>query len=63
MLARKSGINIRTLQQYETEAKDINKASVTTLKILADTLGVSMEDLMEPDNRKYKKRSGFRPAF
>lgn len=52
MLARKSGINIRTLQQYETEAKDINKASVTTLKILADTLGVSMEDLMEPGNRK-----------
>ena len=52
MLARKSGINIRTLQQYETGAKDINKASVTTLKILADTLGVSMEDLMEPSNRK-----------
>lgn len=52
VLARKSGINLRTLQQYESRAKDINKASVTTLKVLADTLGVSMEDLMEPSNRK-----------
>ena len=51
MLARKSGINLRTLQQYESGAKDINKASVTTLKALADTLGVSLEELMEPGNR------------
>jgi transcriptional regulator with XRE-family HTH domain len=51
MLARKSGINLRTLQQYESGAKDINKASVTTLKALADTLGVGMEELMEPGNR------------
>ena len=48
MLAKRSGVNLRTLQQYETGAKDINKAAGTTLKALADTLGVSMEDLMEP---------------
>ena len=47
MLAKKSGVNLRTLQQYESGAKDINKASVTTLKALADTLGVGMEELME----------------
>ena len=49
MLARKSGVNLRTLQQYETGAKDINKAAGNTLKALADVLGVSMEDLMEPE--------------
>lgn len=49
VMAMKSGVNLRTLQQYESGAKDINKASVTTLKALADTLGVKIEDLMEPD--------------
>ena len=51
MLAKRSGVNIRTLQQYESGAKDINKASASTLKTLADTMGVGMEDLMEPGNR------------
>lgn len=51
MLAKKSGVNLRTLQQYESGAKDINKASATTLKSLADTLGVRLEDLMEPGIR------------
>ena len=51
MLAMRSGVNLRTLQQYESGAKDINKASISTLKALADTLGVTMEDLMEPASR------------
>ena len=37
-LAEKSGVNLRTLQQYELKAKDINKAA-TTLLALSKTLG------------------------
>ena len=46
-LANKTGINLRTLQQYEIRAKDINKASVKTLLVLSKTLGCSIEDLLE----------------
>lgn len=46
-LAEKSGVNLRTLQQYELKTKDINKASVQTLLALADVLGCQVEDLME----------------
>ena len=47
LLAQKSGVNLRTLQQYEIRAKDINKAAATTLLSLAQVLGCRMEDLME----------------
>ena len=46
-LAEKSGVNLRTLQQYELKAKDINKAATRTLLALAKTLGCKIEDLLE----------------
>lgn len=46
-LAEKSGINLRTLQQYEVKAKDINKAAAKTLLALSKTLGCRIEDLIE----------------
>ena len=46
-LAEKSGVNLRTLQQYELKAKDINKAATHTLLSLSKTLGCRVEDLLE----------------
>lgn len=46
-LAEKSKVNIRTLQQYEMRAKDINKAAVSTLMNLAKALSCKVEDLLE----------------
>lgn len=46
-LATKAGVNLRTLQQYETRVKDINKASVKTVEALATVLGCRIEDLLE----------------
>ena len=51
-LAKASGVNLRTLQQYESGAKNINRAAASTLRDLANTLGCEAEDLLEimPDN-------------
>lgn len=49
-LAEKVGVNLRTLQQYEIRAKDINKAAGSTLLALAKVLGCRVEDLLEYDN-------------
>ncbi|MBQ4260082.1 MAG: helix-turn-helix transcriptional regulator [Lachnospiraceae bacterium] len=49
-LAEKVGVNLRTLQQYEIRAKDINKAAGATLLALSKALGCRMEDLMEYEN-------------
>ena len=49
-LAEKVGVNLRTLQQYEIRAKDINKAAGATLLALAKVLGCRVEDLLEYDN-------------
>lgn len=46
-LSEKSGVNLRTLQQYELRAKNINKASGRILLALSKTLGCRVEDLME----------------
>ena len=48
-LAEKVGINLRTLQQYEIRAKDINKAAGVTLLALAKVLGCRVENLLEYD--------------
>ena len=48
-LAEKSGVTLRMIQQYEQRAKDINKASVTNLVALAQTLGCRVDDLLEYD--------------
>ena len=52
ILAQKAEVNLRTLQQYETGAKDINKASVSTMLSLTRTLGCRPEDLLEYGNRQ-----------
>lgn len=46
-LAEKSGVNLRTLQQYELGTKDIGKASVQAIVSLANVLGCKVEDLLE----------------
>lgn len=46
-LSEKSGVNIRTLQQYELGTKDIGKASVQAIVSLANVLGCTVEDLLE----------------
>ncbi len=46
-LSEKVGVNLRTLQQYETRAKDINKAATVTLLGLSKALGCRVEDLIE----------------
>lgn len=49
-LSEKVGVNLRTLQQYEIRAKDINKAAGATLLALSKVLGCRVEDLLEYDN-------------
>ena len=46
LLSERSGVNLRSLQQYEINAKDIRKASGETILKLSQALGCSMEDLM-----------------
>lgn len=46
-LAEFSGIKLRTIQQYEMRAKNINKAAAETLQLLAMVLSCNMEDLLE----------------
>lgn len=48
-------MNLRTLQQYEVGAKDINKASVTNLLALAKALSCNVEDLIEYDNEEIEE--------
>lgn len=48
-LALLSGVNLRTLQQYETGAKDINKASGSSINSLARALRCNFYDIMELD--------------
>lgn len=46
-LAEQSGVNLRTMQQYEIRGKNINRAAAESLMALARVLGCRMEDLME----------------
>ncbi|MCQ2592027.1 MAG: helix-turn-helix domain-containing protein [Treponema sp.] len=46
-LAELSGVNLRTLQEYEIGAKDINKASGETINTLAKVLCCNFYDVME----------------
>ncbi len=45
-LSINSGVNLRTLQQYECNDKDINKASVITVMNLAKALKCSINDII-----------------
>ena len=47
-LAEKSGISLRTIQQYEQRQKNINKAQVDTLIPLSMALYCEVRDLLEP---------------
>lgn len=46
-LAELSGVNLRTLQQYEIKSKDLSKASVSSVNALANVLGCRPEDILE----------------
>ncbi|MBQ7158165.1 MAG: helix-turn-helix transcriptional regulator [Treponema sp.] len=46
-LAELSGVNLRTLQQYEIGAKDINRASGDSINALARALKCNFYDVME----------------
>ena len=46
-LSEKAGVNLRTLQQYELGAKDINKASVSSIIALAKALDCNVDDITE----------------
>lgn len=45
-LSEKSGVNIRTIQQYENRSKDIGKAQSNILLALSRALNSRMEDLL-----------------
>ena len=46
-LSEKSGLNLRTIQQYERRFKDINKAAGASLRALSLALSCRIEDLLE----------------
>lgn len=46
-LAERSGVGLRSIQMYEQQNKNINKASAETMYSLAKALGCTMEDLIE----------------
>ena len=46
-LAKESGINLRTLQQYEIGAKDIKKASASSVLALSNVLKCDVRDLFD----------------
>lgn len=46
-LSEKSGVTLRMIQQYEQRAKDINKATVSSLLALSRVIGCKIEDLLE----------------
>lgn len=54
-LAEKVGVNLRTLQQYEIRAKNINKAAGETLLALAQELGCRVENLLEYDDSEIEE--------
>ena len=47
-LAEKSGISLRTIQQYEQRQKNINKAQIDTLISLSKALYCDVRELLEP---------------
>lgn len=47
-LAKKAGVNLRMVQNYEQGFKDINKATVLTVLRLAEALGCDVYDILNP---------------
>lgn len=48
-LSERSGVSLRTLQDYEQGRKSINGAAALTVHRIAQELGVTVEDLLELD--------------
>lgn len=46
-LANTSEVSLRSIQMYEQQHKDINKAQVSTLQKIALTLGCNIQDLLD----------------
>ena len=46
-LAKRSGVSLRSIQMYEQQNKNINKASADTLFAISRVLGITMEDRIE----------------
>ena len=53
-LALISGVPLRTVQQYENKARNIDGASLKTLTSLALALDVKFHDLLEDEDLKTK---------
>lgn len=49
-LAELAGLNLRTLQHYEQDSKDIGQAAALTVCDIADVLGVSVKQLLGREN-------------
>lgn len=47
LLAERSGVSVRMIEQYEQRKKDINRASSSTVYQLSRALNCRMEDLLE----------------
>ena len=48
-LSETSGVNIRTIEAYEQEKKDINNAKLKTLLRLCKALGCNLEDIIDDE--------------
>ncbi len=48
-LAQKSGVSLRSIQQYEQRKKDISHAQARSVLSLAKALGCTMEELLEAE--------------
>ena len=46
-LSLRTGVNMRTLQDYEQGRKPINQAAAITVYRIARALGVNVEDILE----------------
>ena len=47
-LSEASGVNVRTIQNFEQGRKDINSAGVVTVLSLAEALDVDVYDIINP---------------
>lgn len=54
-LSELTGISLRTIQSYESETRDINKASAETIYLLSQALGTSMETIICTERIRKKK--------
>lgn len=55
-LAEKAGLTERTIITYEMDIKKLRKAKYEVVEILAETLGVSIDQIFLSDNSEKPKR-------